>query len=92
MGRATCIVTSELRARLYDLVARSGPRDIWILYDKPWGCEGRLIELDPPTIAHGPMLHFLEIISDKLDWPGDNGHVDVVLNERGLRFKRDADV
>ena len=82
MGRATCIVTTELRAALYDIAARRGPKVLYILYDRVWGHERK----------GGPLLHYLDIISDKLKLPGQNGHVDVVLDEHGLRFGPHEDV
>lgn len=57
-------------------IAVEDPGKLWILYDRTWG-DG---------------LHYLEILSDKLKHPGQNGHVDVILDEHGLRFKQDQDV
>ena len=40
----------------------------------------------------GPDLHYLEIISDKLEPHQKGRHVNTILDERGLRFKLDCDV
>ena len=50
MGRATSLVGPELRARVYDRAVKE--RDIYVLYDKPFG-DG---------------THLLEIVSDKLGY------------------------
>jgi hypothetical protein len=73
-------VTTELRAKLYDLAAIT--TDIYILYDRPWGRDHKA----------GPDLHYLEIISDKLEPHQKGRHVNTILDERGLRFKLDCDV
>lgn len=85
MGRATCIVNTEFRAKLYAIAARPDTMDLYILRDRPWGHELR------PDGTYTEQKHYLEIISDKLKH-GDNGHVDVILDERGLRFGPHEDV
>ena len=57
-------------------IAKQRAEGLSILYDTPWG-DG---------------LHYLDMVAEKASADLNGSHVDVVLDERGLRFNRDCDV
>ena len=85
MGRATTVVNTEMREAMYRIAAQQHTMDLYILKDTLWGRE---LKTDG---SFSEQRHFMEIISDKLK-PGQNGHVDTIIDEKGLRFKREEDV
>jgi hypothetical protein len=78
MPRATTVVGTKLRETLYDMAARQGPREIYILADYPWDAEGT--------------LHYLDFISDHVRHEDRGSHLDTIFDANGLRFKRERDV
>ena len=51
MGRAHCLVSPELRGKLYDAAARGGP--IFILDDEPFGDGTHHLHVVSDLLGHG---------------------------------------
>jgi hypothetical protein len=83
MGKATTIVTQQVRDKLYARADVTIIKDeMWDVAHHWWNSRENLLEVVPET-------RFLKFLHPEAP---DGRHVDVILDEEGLRFKPDADV